>query len=362
MTTKSIESNFPYWQIEKKDQSAIAKELRKKYKEAKTYAGLYKQALQHLGPNPPQEKPSVEVQQVIEALNSKAREVLEAPFVTPWKEEMPVIQVLTYLLPYAAHAATVSGMAVGGISLLYLRSQTVIALANICGACAFLVLRSNILNLNKTFGKIHNHISQLNWQNQTEFSSQIDAAYKASYLMRLYFGAHSRKMSKDHQGLNLLKEQLSAINHIKFLLIKLYMMPGSDLKLEGIQIADLGQIKAFFVKFERICRKGMLGTVGVAMVALAWAYYAYVQKAYLMTIAGMVHFVGGAAISWQLFKLQKISKNIHLSNDDVAVAIQKAASESFLLRRIGVADIHKAVVIPFDAILKLIPAWKESVK
>jgi hypothetical protein len=217
-------------------------------------------------------------------------------------------------------------------------------------------------------GALEGHIKVLNdlsWQNQDQFSTSINGVYeglkKTSYLMKCYIKAHQKRDGSENYGVILLTELRDAIN-------VMIVAPNRTSTAEDIQKVDLEKIRSFFVRFEKVCRKGLYGTATLGVIAVAWTYYAYVQKAYLMTIAGIVQFVAASTICRELYVFQRGSKNIFsVQENKVAEAFQEMAARSMLfwamdLEKADRYQIQNTVVIPFDAILKLIPSWKDPVQ
>ncbi len=342
-----------YWKLDLVTQSTIAKELKSSY--GKGFTSLYKSALQYMGLNPPNKPVPEDVQKIIGALDERAAEIL---YVGPWKSELPTIENITALLPLCGQV--VSGVAAAslGVTLLYARSHRVLAVATLCVTCAMVAIRSFVLKLNEGFEKHYGVIEALNAQNLEQFSGTIDNVYnelkKTSYLMRLYLNSHQSRMKEGHQGLELLREQLLAMHHLKALFLGLAGLPGSQTEIDS---------KIFFTKFEKLARKGLYGTVFYGAATAAVAYYAYVQRARLMVVIGIVHCIGALAIARELYVLKKGSSLVGKADpEQMNEQFQYIVNKSFIFNYLGVKNIQDTVFISLDAILKLIPAWKEQIK
>lgn len=283
----------------------------------------------------------------------------EIKHVRKYKSFKANIIVLNGFLKTGAKAILIGGVAVAGVGLFYLRSHKLLALAAGCSSLVLFFLRSICLKVEASFNQELRIIDELTHQNLAQFSEETNNVYgelkKASWLMNRYLSTQQPLTPKDHWGLELLQEQLAAAKYLKQFRDGLAF--PDDLKNETSQNFSL-----FFEKFEALCQRGKQMTMRVGVLALAWSCYVYMQRAYLMTAIGIVHFAAYAALTYELMILQSGSRKIK-NVRQIEPEFQKMASHSFLLSRMGLQQaniqaIEKAVVIPFDAILKLIPSWK----
>jgi hypothetical protein len=356
-------SIHPFLHLSREKQGSLFKELGEG--QPKSYAQLLASAVKSMKQGEENNPVSREVLQARDLLNSKSQQILEKPFVTPWKQTDVTFTAGMFGLSWAATALSASVGVAAGLSVYYIRSHRVIALVTGCAAYSLWYFRGMCLSLH---GALEGHIKVLNdlsWQNQDQFSTSINGVYegfkKTSYLMKCYINAHRKRDGSENYGVILLTELRDAIN-------VMIEKPDRKSTAEDIQNVDLTKIRSFFVRFEKVCRKGLYGTVTLGVIAVAWTYYAYVQKAYLMTIAGIVQFVAASTICRELYVFQRGSKNIFsVQENKVADAFQEMAARSMLfwamdLEKADRYQIQNTVVIPFDAILKLIPSWKDPVQ
>ncbi|MGD0664836.1 MAG: hypothetical protein ABSA17_03785 [Rhabdochlamydiaceae bacterium] len=373
--------SFPFrTMLDDAKRTTLCKELRAEYEKEKSISPNqfnkdYREASAVFRSEKPLATLSPEQLQIFHELNNRACGV------NLWKNKQHAIEVITMLLPFAAIALNVASVVPAGTAFFYLRSHRSLAVASACSACACLFFASTCYKLQgplKDLGKI---INELKWENFGAFFGKVEGAYnelrKTSYLARFILNAQEKKLDNNDRALRLFGEHLSALQAIICVASKLkdrylnYKL-GITTKLSSIEDiqkkVDLAKILSFFVRFEKICQKGLYGTATFGLVALAWAYYAYVQKAYLMTIAGIVHFAVASTISRELYIFQRGSKNIFsVQEDKVAEAFQEMAARSMLfwamdLEKADRYQIQNTVVIPFDTILKLIPSWKDPVQ
>lgn len=305
------------------------------------------------------------VLQLIQALEDKALEHLEKPVVKPWKGVCDSVRELTGLCQIAALGLTATCMGSIGMSLFYLRSHRVIAVACGCIGAAAFALRRTALRCAAAAEKYAEAIENLTIDNVENFYSQLTEIYtghkKTDFLARDYFHRQERAHGNTEIAAQLLNEQLAALRQMKRLFLSLYTVQPFvwDEKIET-QPAD---IKKFFVRFEAFTRRGLLYGTGFTLGSMGWTAYTLMQRAYLMSLAGIVSISAGAAISHQLYLFNQGAKKIHITSDGlVSSAFQNMSSKISLLQRLGLQkaelkQIHQAFVIPCNEILKLIPLW-----
>lgn len=360
----------PYLTLPREQKDSIRAEFFNQVGDKKRFAQIFVSAAKQMqadaNNNSSPTQPSPEVLELINKLDGKARELLERPakeaMINGWKVEQLTITGLTYSLTVTQKGCFVGAVGAAGMGLLY-RSQKVLAVANLCVACALFVFSSTSNKLKEAYLQVGHAINELTLDNCELFSQKIEQIYtdleKASVVMRCYHKFQRRSLSKVHQAQELLREQLFPATMLKNIMTG--KAPQSQ--PQGIE-PNLAQIKLFFEKFEKISRKGMLLTSGIALLGAAWTYYAYLQRAYLMIVAGSVHFVVSSLIAKELFNLQRGAKKVYQAPDsEIAKTFAEIVPMSTVLSEIGIPnptayEIEQCVVIPFDAILTLVPGWK----
>lgn len=255
----------PYLQLEKNQQSLIAKELRDTQPYKTTFLIDFGSALSLIKGKETEVSETARV--LAEAMNAKAEEVLGSldfeKNYQPWKKE---VDVLTGLFPIAngvAKGVMFSGLAMGGLSLWSFKSSKCLAAANGCAALALLTFSDALKKYTLGLHRHHTVIDGLAIGNRRDFSAEIDGNYeaveKSSTVLRYYFGARRQGLTAgEHQGLQLLREDLSAIKEIKSYLFLVFfsMQSGTFLSMDSEESMDLNRIKSFFEKLERTLHQG----------------------------------------------------------------------------------------------------------
>ncbi len=352
----------------------------------------YAEALQALVGKTDPGKLSKEASQAFNALNIAAQKTLT---VTSWKGGRPFLTNLGPLLKIGNKVVFAGGVATAGIGLFYAPSHKFLALANGCAACAFWILSSRCTLITDAVGQFSQIIENLTSENLNQFPDQIKEVYaglEKSLFIGSYLQTHRRKIRcEEHEkSLILFKEQLSAIQYLHNLIVanseKLLSLTISAMhspigflssalfpekkNLKSITAADippkdLEEIKTFFQNFDKLCRSHQLKAAGVGVLALAWTYYTYVQRVYLMIVAGVVHCIAFFLLAKELYVFQRGSKKIvAASSQEVVQEFRAMAANSSLLSLMSLqeaqaSEIKNYVVIQFDAILNLLPSWKE---
>lgn len=350
-------SIYPFMRLERDDQRRVSHELQAAYfqqgVQEVAFQSDYRDALLVMAGKKEASTLSVAGEEILNELNNQAD-----PFTSGWKQTLPTVTILTNLLLLGSYGCTAGSAVSAGMSLLYLRSHKIIALASACSGCALLILSSVYKNMVTTFQFHERLIENLSWKNQAQFSEQVNAIYKSSLFFRRLF-SQSNETGQSHKGLQLLRDHLSAVEHARNVLICLFngAVPGEF--PGGAQGLD----KSFFMRLSKLARSGMISSGVVSVLLLAWTSYAYLQKARLMAITALVQFVGASLITYELIVLSTGSKRVYSASDDeIGREFQAMALHSFLLKRMGLqtanaAQIQNAVVIPFEAVLKLVPSW-----
>ncbi len=348
---------YPFLQLSKEDRSKYANELQSTYatekKISKKVFGQHYRAVLEVMAGTKEESALLPIQtDVLNDLN-------DAAFVKPWKNELHSFEILTYLIAYGSTVPLVPAGVSLGLSLLYMRSHKVIALASGCAAISCLVLRNTCFELIDALGKQKTVIENLTWRNQAGFSSEIDQVYaglkKTSWLMRYYLNQQERYLGKEHFGLVVLKQQLAA-------LVQIQNLPLSFLLSVKTETADQPRIQTFFKKAEPLFGNGFRGTLGLSLLGLGWTGYTLTQKAYLMTVIGLVQSLGLFALARSFYVLQQGSKRIYESQSiatDLQTTLQRLFFNQVDVTELSEATIETAFVVPLDAIFKLIPSWNE---
>lgn len=363
-------SVHPYLGLTKDQKKIISDEFLNQAEDKKRFAQLFVSASRQMVADVKNQsqptQPSVEVVELISKLDGKARELLERPakeaMINGWKVEQITIRVLTDFLTLAQKGFFVGAVGAAGMGLLY-RSHKVIAVANLCVACALFVFSSTSNKLKEAYLQVGQAIQELDLNKCELFSQKIESIYtdleKASVVMKCYHKIQRRSLPKEHQAQELLREQLFPATMLKKIMFG--MAPQGQ--PEGVE-PNLRQLKAFFERFAKISRQAMLITSGVALLGAAWTYYAYLQRAYLMIVAGSIHVVVSSLIAKEFFNLQRGAKKVYQAPDsEFAKTFAEIVPMSTVLSKIGmqnptVYQIEQCVVIPFDAILTLVPGWK----
>ncbi len=351
--SQELRSRHPYWQVTRSEQAQIAKGVAG-YSRKDVLAAI--NALRTESPEGLSEK----IIEIMGALDTKAQEKLDEEFrvkyVDPWKDHKHTASDLTTYLHGWEKRFLAGTVIPAGIAFYYSRWHKVADVASLCAALTSSIFYLMCVELREVPLTCEKLIDTLTVKTLKEFEGGVEAMYKrlenTTLLAQRYFNAHKSRLENKTLGVAFLGEQLFAISNLLGLEV-----PGKD--------CNYGKVKAFFGKFSSLCQKGFAGTASMGLMAFAWALYAYVQKARLMALASIVYGVGLSLISYELFVLKRGSKAIHAvkSDDDMVLQFQKMAQKSLMMRRQGLqtADaprIYYAVVIPYDAALKLLPAWK----
>ncbi len=305
------------------------------------------------------------IRQLIEAIENKASEHVKQTHVTSWKGVCNYVWDLSDLCQIASSRFTITCAVSAGLSLFYLRSHRIIAVACGCVAVAAFSLRTTALHCAAAASKYGQAIDNLTIFNDGQFYDQLTAVYeehkKTDFLARAYFHRQERALGKTEVASQLLNEQLTALRQMRRLW--LHLMASQSFALDEKINAQPAEVKNFFGRFESITRRSLLYGAGFTFGSMGWTAYTFAQRAYLMSVAGIVSITVGTVISYQLYLFNQGAKKIHIVSDEsVPSAFQDMVSKIFLLRRLGLQkaelkQIHQAFVIPCDEILKLIPSW-----
>lgn len=305
-----------------------------------------------------------EEQQIVERWDQLAQEVLNTGSENQKKHLGDRFQNLTGFVTYGKWMSGMSGVSSACLALLYCRSSKVLALASLCATCASFALYRTFCASSVTCQTLLEKMQQCD----KGLSKSIHASYEVlgntNWIAGRYLNAHKTKIALENPGPTLLQEQLDATGYLSTIIQRLKLAQGTCLEqAPSSESIKLPELKQFFEKFGSFCQQGALRAAGFGCAALAWAYYSYMQRARLMCVIGVVYGVSSMVIAQQLYTLGKGSKAISVAQN-IETQFQEVAKRSFLLRRMGMAQasatqIQNRFVVPFDAILKLIPAWKE---
>lgn len=355
----------PYLQIETSEQVAIVRALQGTEPYRATFAADYKPALQFIKGD--LTEVSTGVRALAEAMNAKAEELwgprdFQKNYL-PWKAEVDVFTGLFPIANLVTKGVMVSGLAMGGLSLWSFKSSKVLAVVNGCAAVALLFFSGALERYTLAFHNFHETIRDLTVENRHSFSATIDRNYeameKSSTVLRYYFRARKETLRDgDFEGLTLLREDLAAIKEMQIypLLAIASLKSGTPLSFHSTELINLNRIKAFFEKLERIFHQGeKLAALGT-LVGLGCLYYAYVNRAHLMVLAGLTYslmngvlFAAVHSYKIDLAKMREADESnlLDLFNRHVAGRLIPKAQD--------VGSLQQAIVIPLERILKLIP-------
>ena len=308
-----------------------------------------------------------ETQALVDAMTAKANEILgpddfEKNYL-PWKGQVIVLTGVFPIAKSAAQGLSYAALAMGGLTLWSFRSSKLLAAANGCACLALVLLGNSIIKYVEGLNEHSKMIEALNVQNRGEFSSKIDQNYvkmeRSIPILQTYFTARKRRLgSAEHQGLQLLRQDVSAIQAMMhyFSDNSSYQMTHIPIAVESEKLVNLSEIKAFFERFEMILRKGKGLAFGGTLMGMAYLYCAYVNRAYVMIIAGLTFtlmnsLLFSVARSYEIGAATMLSAEDHtlidIFNQNVAGRLIPQAENEISLQQ--------AIVIRLDRILRLIP-------
>jgi len=363
--------NFPFWSLSTEKKKRIASELKAEYQlngvQPKQFAAWYKNTIDVMSQTKLMDSLSPAEKHLLDDLNDR-------PYVKPWRDERPQFTQITFFCQAGARACSMMGHASVALAAVYIHSHRMIAIASLCHAAACLYLRSACLHADAAMKKIESKIDALSWKNQAMFSSEIDNVYEKTHpLLRLYFNAQKRRLAgKDHAGLLLLKQQLSAFHYLgnfknilgQQIMALLLSQRGESMEFSNDeQPADLNRLHAFTQKIDPLSRTAFQGLAGFGVLGLGWAYLAYQQRAYLMSVAGLIYSIfmlNAARCVHHLRVFAQAAQEADTGSKVTTLFNQAVLKITFnLISPISESTLERSVVIPFDAILKLIPAWND---
>lgn len=355
----------PFLKLDEESQTFIAEALMKEYDTTnvcsdEAFGEAYAQALSLIDGEEVEHTVPL-ASRIVEDLTSRAKNRIDTlEGIEKFKKMAGVIPDLTRFLQIGSRAFFVAGAAGASLALLYYRSQKVLAVASGATACALIVLGLTSLKIKASFEWMKGVIENLQIENYDQFPQNIDLVYaglrKTICLTPFYFFARS-----DRSGPELLKEQLSAFGNFRGVLKDIGLnILGSEKTIPSLSKSLPVDVDLFFAQLAGVAQKGGLVACGAGLVSAGFSYYAFRERAYLMVIAGAIQCVGFIAMSAECWTIRNGSRKMSAKAED---ALNNLVARSMLFRAMGLKGaskdvIIKAVVIPFNQILKLIPGWK----
>ncbi|QVL56991.1 MAG: hypothetical protein KFB93_06310 [Simkaniaceae bacterium] len=358
-------SSHPFTSLGKSDQLAIVRELRASEQFQVTFSRDYAPALQFMGGKVAEIEEGPRA--LMEAMNAKAEEKIEEidynKFYKIWKEEVVVLTGIFPIANMAVNGTSSAAFAMGGLTLWSFRSSKLLAAANGCACLALILLSNSLINYAEGIHKISQTIEALNIENKAIFSPSINEHYegieKSTTVLRSYFGARKRVLGNpEHQGLQMLREDLSAIQALKSYSMSMLMwyQTKTPLSIESEKLVDVQQIKTFFEKLERVTLKGKNLAAAGTLIGMAYLYCAYLNRAYLMMIAGLTFtLMNGALFSVaRSYQMGAIAMR-EADESNLLEIFHKNMRGRLLPRATDPISLQQAIIIPLDRILRLIP-------
>lgn len=312
---------------------------------------------------------SPDVQAIVDVMNSEAQKILNRD---DFEKKHPIwrkaITDITGIFPYAGRVlqqgASYGALGMGGLTIwAALRNSKLLAAANGCAALALILFSSTI---NHFLGGLYQHsltIKNLSLENWHEFEGKIGNNYekmeKSIFVLGRYYGARKRALGiVEQQALLLLKEEVDAIRTLSFYGFVLMVSYKTQQPLMNSleQQFDLKKVKKLFLKIEKIASQGKNLTLIGTLLGMAYLYVAYVQRAYLMIIAGLTYTCLTGALCTTARSYQIGAAAIREATEENLLEIYHQNIAGFLIPPVAdVNSIQGAIVIPLEKILKLIP-------
>jgi len=313
----------------------------------------------------------VDIQHVRELLNNSAYDKVPednpAKVVHRWQLSVQDLTFFASKFKNFSWWSSVGSIGAAGLGLRY-NSYRVLMVANLCMACALWVIRSHVQSIAAFCNDISTVIQDLAPERLNNFEGRIASIYegleKTTYFIKFYLRQQKATVEKDREGhLKLLQKQLYALSQIRNFAFR------CTKQLDKLQQGepDLNKIRDFFKNFEKLSKNGLFVSGSFTFLGAALTVYASMKKAYLMSLVGMICCIRLLAISKELFNLRNSSKKIIASQDeDMHKNVNEFVSKSKLFSSLKMDnptlfDYEKIIVIPFDAILTLVPSWKTRV-
>lgn len=272
----------------------------------------------------------------------------ETKEVTTWNERLRGFTNIGKDVAWVKNRAMIGSVALGGLSLYYLRSNYLIGSANLIGTLAMATLWRTSSQVEQATDELSaiwvTCLRKTSSETADAVAEVFAKAKEGSLLIRFYLNAQEKLIPNQENvpfSTTFSKEVVEAFQSWK-----------STLKTQGN--GDPKVIQDFFKRFEKVNsfaqRSSMLWMMGSA----AFTYYAFKQRAYLMILAGCIHVGVSFKIRGKYSALELASRKISIAKEDELLSVYK----KFFPKATDLKKLHSAIVIPFDAMLKMIPAWK----
>ena len=354
----------PFGTLQKSEQLQIVKELRDSELFRETFSCSYSKALNFIVGK------TAEIDEMarplMEAMNAKASELKFDRDFGAWKQEITPINGAVFYASMAARGISAATLAMGGLTLWSFRNSKALAAANGCALLALVILGNSVANYTEGLIKVVRELNALEIENCAEFSSKIDGIYegiaKSIFIFSSYFKGRRAALGKaEHQGLQLLRDDISAIRALpEFItLMQFHMMSGNDIRLEydSEMVISAEDVKAFFQRLEKLAHNGKGCAFGGTLVGMAYLYLAYLNRAYLMVIAGLTFTIMNGALFLAARSYEMGAAKVHQSDDgDLIQVFNRHVAGGLFPKVVNTYSLQKAVTIPLGKILKLIPA------
>ena len=264
----------------------------------------------------------------------------------------------TYSMEKMGHAA----YAMLGLTVWSYRSSTFLTAANGCATLALIILSSTVIHYAEGLYEHSKTIVALDVQNREEFSSKIDQNYEGmqrsiTTLCR-YLDRRKFSLEEENQGLHLLSEDVEAIQALKSYSTRVEAFQGDKqpIHIESGETANIDQIQSFFGGLEKLANKGKKVTLGGALLGARYLYCAYVHRAYVMMIAGLTFFVANGLLFSVVRSYELGARALQQTDErNLTKRFNKTMSGSLFPKVADSITLQKAVVIPLDKVLKIIP-------
>lgn len=364
MSTPNVGQNLPYpfVRLSLIEQKEVAKKVSQNYPTSYEKKAVI-EALSAMN-NPNSETLPPNVQTALDSLNNAAKKILEeegqklqenlTEWCIPWKKVEGGVVLLTHNLQKIMAQAALGSAIPAGIAFYYYKWHHVIDIANICAACALWVFSWMCLEASDGASSSWKLLQKLKPETYGVFSSNTIDMYRkleTRFFLGPYLRAHRSKNNNEPLGLAFLWDQLYAFQTL--------FSP----EILGEEPADVTRIKNFFSKLAGFCKYGWGGASALMLIPMASLVCAWRNKACLMALSAAVYAVGLGAVAYEFYVLEEGARKISAEPEDESIPARfnEMVHKSFTLNKYlgaGIKRIFHAVVIPYDAILNLIPGWK----
>lgn len=358
----------PYLQLQRPVQAQILNKLQRSDEFRNTFRETAGAALQYI--NDPATEVTEDSRRLAEAMNAEADFKINY---NPWQREVddltPLFSVVNDLLFSVVNGLKKglvwSSLAMGGLTLWSFKSSKLLVATNGCATIGLLLFSRAVDSYVLASRRHVEVIKALNIGNRNAFSGAIDGhlaqAEKSSKLLRYYFRARKQAIgAKENQGLLLLKEDLGVIRGMRAYIARALpsVQMGIFVSTPSGQEVNLKQIKDFFAKLERILHRGRQVAALGTLMGIGYLYCAYVNRAYLMVVAGLTFSVASGVLCATAHSYQiEVAKMQDAAGEDALLKLfNDHVSRWFIPQAANALSLQEAIVIPLDKILKLIPA------